>query len=140
MSKICCPMCGSDQIEMIAQPQFQPPPNPTQSSFPKPPMHSLMHYLVNYAAMGATGARMLKGQKPMVLIIGAVIGGAVGCAACLLNHLQDAAPTQPPTPSIPTQARGQTSYQCLECEYCFALAFQYEPETTYPIHHTRPFE
>ena len=92
MSKICCPMCGSDQVEMIAQPQFQPPPNPTHTNFPKPPMHSLMHYLVNYAAMGATGAR------------------------------------------------GQTSYQCLECEYCFALAFQYEPETTYPMHPTRPLE
>ena len=127
MSKICCPMCGSDQVELIPGPQAQTPPQNPQPSFPKPPMHSLMHYLVNYAAMGATGARMLKGQKPMVLIIGAVIGGAVGCAACLLNHLQDTAPVSPP-PSIPAQARGHSFYQCLECEYCFALAFQYEQD------------
>lgn len=129
MTKLCCPMCGSDQVQLIPSPQPHSPPRNPHPSFPKPPMHSLMQYLVNYAAMGATGARMLKGQKPMVLIIGAVIGGAVGCAACLLNHLQDNAPAFPPSHSIPPHPQGQRFYQCLECEYSFALAFQQEHDT-----------
>lgn len=124
MPQICCPICGSDQIELIPRPHLQSTPQSSYTSMPKPPMHSLMHYLVNYAAMGVTGARMLKGQKPVVLILGAVIGGAVGCAACLLNHLHDSSATYPKNTSLQVQnplPQVEVEFHCLECDENFAF-------------------
>ncbi len=69
-------MKSSDEIETIQQEaSFTPPPN---STFPKPPMHNLMQYVVNYAAMGASGVRLIRGQKPVIYVIGALVGGAIG--------------------------------------------------------------
>ncbi|ENV33293.1 hypothetical protein [Acinetobacter gerneri] len=118
MSRICCPMCGSDEIETIQQEaSFTPPPN---STFPKPPMHNLMQYVVNYAAMGASGVRLIRGQKPVIYVIGALVGGAIGCAACFLNHMQE----QIAEPTLKESSRPHTLYECLECEYRFAMKFE----------------
>ncbi|WP_228142997.1 hypothetical protein [Acinetobacter pittii] len=37
-------------------------------------MQSLLHYVVNYAAMGESGARMIRGQRPIIFVIGALVG------------------------------------------------------------------
>ncbi|WP_427837860.1 hypothetical protein ABUS21_11505 [Acinetobacter baumannii] len=120
MSRICCPICGSDKVEIVDQ------KNPTKTTtqrktFPKPPMQNLLHYVVNYAAMGASGARMIRGQRPIVFVIGALVGGAIGCAACLLNHVHE----QTPDPILKESPLPQTLYHCLECEHHFALPFEH---------------
>ncbi|EHF3479146.1 MULTISPECIES: hypothetical protein [Acinetobacter] len=119
MSRICCPICGSDEVTIVDQ------HNPTKTTtqrrpFPKPPMQSLLHYVVNYAAMGASGARMIRGQRPIIFVIGALVGGAIGCAACLLNHVHE----QTPDSTLKESPLPQTLYQCLECEHHFALSYE----------------
>lgn len=115
MSRIYCPMCASDEIE-IAEPHLSNPNSSLGQTLFKPPMQSLMQYIVNYAAMGISGARLIKGQRPMVYVVGAVIGGAVGCAACFLNYVQE----QQPNPMLKETAQAQILYECLECGHHFA--------------------
>ena len=113
MPRIYCPMCGCDEIE-IAAPHIS---NPSLGqTLLKPTMQSLMQYIVNYAAMGISGARLIKGQRPVVYVVGAVIGGAVGCAACFLNYVQE----QQPNPMLKETAQAQILYECLECGHHFA--------------------
>lgn len=119
MIRINCPMCGSDETEIIPQPI----PNTAtsqQKSFSKPPMQNLMQHVVNYAVMGASSARMIKGQRPIVYVIGSLIGGVIGCAVCFLNHVHEHAPD----PMLKQSPKPQTLYQCLECNHHFALAFE----------------
>ena len=118
MPRIYCPMCASDEIE-IAEPHLSNPNSSLGQSLFKPPMQSLMQYIVNYAAMGISGARLIKGQRPMVYVVGAVIGGAVGCAACFLNYVQE----QQPNPILKETAQAQILYECLECGHHFAQSF-----------------
>lgn len=117
MPRIYCPMCASDAIE-IAEPYLSTH-QPSSQTLLKPPMHSLMQYIVNYAAMGMTGARLIKGQRPIVYIVGAVIGGAVGCAACFLNYVQE----QQPNPMLKETTHSQILYECQECGHHFAKTF-----------------
>lgn len=119
MNKICCPICGSDETEILSQ-SIPDPLSAQHKSFPRPPMQNLMQYVVNYAAMGASGARMMKGQRPIVYVIGALVGGAIGCAACLLNHVKESGSE----PILKQTSRPQTLYQCLDCEHHFGLTFQ----------------
>ncbi|MEI1682921.1 hypothetical protein V8P49_17120 [Acinetobacter baumannii] len=119
MSRICCPICGSDEVTIVDQ-HNQAKSATQRRSFPKPPMQNLLHYVVNYAAMGASGARMIKGQRPIVFVIGALVGGAIGCAACLLNHVHE----QAPEPTLKESSLPQTLYQCMDCQHYFALAFE----------------
>lgn len=114
MSRIYCPMCGSDEIES-SEPYISNPNPPFGETLPKPPMHSLMQYVVNYAAMGVSGARLIKGQRPIVYVVGAFIGGAVGCAVCFLNYVQE----QQPNPTLKEMTQSQTLYECLECHHHF---------------------
>ena len=118
MPRIYCPMCASDEIE-IAEPHLSNPSSSLGQTLLKPPMQSLMQYIVNYAAMGISGARLIKGQRPMVYVVGAVIGGAVGCAACFLNYVQE----QQPNPILKETAQAEILYECLECGHHFAQSF-----------------
>ncbi|MCS4297707.1 MULTISPECIES: hypothetical protein [Acinetobacter] len=47
-----------------------------------------MQHVVSYAAMGVSSARLIKGQRHAIDLVGALIGGAVGCAICFLNYVQ----------------------------------------------------
>lgn len=114
MPRIYCPMCGGDEIESSESHISNPNPSLGQTLL-KPPIHSLMQYIVNYAAMGVSGARLIKGQRPIVYVVGAFIGGAVGCAACILNYVQE----QQPKPMLKEMAKTQTLYECLECGHHF---------------------
>lgn len=118
MPRIYCPMCASDEID-IAEPHISNPNPSLGQSLLKPPMQSLMQYIVNYAAMGISGARLIKGQRPIVYVVGAVIGGAVGCAACFLNYVQE----QQPNPILKETAQAEILYECLECGHHFAQSF-----------------
>ena len=115
MPRIYCPMCGSDEIEIAAPHISNPNPSLGQTLL-KPPIHSLMQYIVNYAGMGISGARLIKGQRPMVYVVGAVLGGAVGCAVCFLNYAQE----QQPNSKLKGTAQAQILYECLECGHHFA--------------------
>jgi hypothetical protein len=70
--------------------------------------------------MGASGARMIRGQRPIIFVIGALVGGAIGCAACLLNHVHE----QTPDSTLKESPLPQTLYQCLECEHHFSLSYE----------------
>lgn len=119
MMRINCPMCGGDETEITSQ-QIPDSTNFQQKPFSKPPMQNLMQYVVNYAVMGASSARLVKGQRPLVYVIGTLIGGAIGCAACFLNHVHE----QAPEPMLKQTPKPHTHYHCLECDHHFALAFE----------------
>ncbi|WP_180063896.1 hypothetical protein [Acinetobacter sp. YH16042] len=114
MNLIICPACGGDETEMVG-PQLSTSIELQQPRSLKPPLQNLIQNVVNYAAMGASSARLIKGQRTMIYVFGALIGGAVGCAACILKHIHE----QQSTPFMKEESQPQVHHHCLECGHYF---------------------
>ncbi|PVZ86911.1 hypothetical protein C9426_14210 [Serratia sp. S1B] len=116
MFQINCPCCGSEKVQQFPEPEISQSHH-QPNNFPSPPMKDVMQYVVNYASLGISTVKIMRGRRPVVYVVGAVAGGIVGCAVCFLNYAQafNTELSESPNP--------QTLYQCGQCGHHFSCAF-----------------
>lgn len=109
MTCMYCPECGSEQLQCIPQVIS----TESRTALAGINAQQIMQYVVSYALMGATTAKQLRGiRQPLILLVGTVIGGVVGCAVCYLNHHHG-------NLKEPVQQSSGEIYQCMECGHTF---------------------